>query len=123
MKTISNFCRVVLAAFILSVATNGMANEGGFPLEKAPDRLNDMSALQNGAKLFVNYCLNCHAAGSMRYNRLRDIGLSDEQIKQNLLFTGEKVGDLMKVAMSDKEAKEWFGKAPPDLSVEARSRG
>jgi ubiquinol-cytochrome c reductase cytochrome c1 subunit len=59
----------------------------------------------------------------MRYNRLRDIGFSDEQIKQNLLFTGEKVGDLMKVAMSEKEAKEWFGKAPPDLSVEARSRG
>ena len=118
----------LLAAFTLVlslsfIAIQSFASEGGHPLDKAPNRLNNMSALQNGAKLFVNYCMNCHGAVSMRYNRLRDIGLTDEQIKQNLLFTGEKVGDLMKVAMSEKESKEWFGKAPPDLSVESRSRG
>jgi len=123
MNTISRFFKAALVALSISIATVGVANEGGFPLDKAPDRLNDMSALQNGAKLFVNYCLNCHGAVSMRYNRLRDIGLTDEQIRQNLLFTGEKVGDLMKVSMAEKESKEWFGKAPPDLSVEARSRG
>ncbi len=123
MNTISSFLKTVLVALSISVATVGVANEGGFPLDKAPDRLNDMSSLQNGAKLFVNYCLNCHSAVSMRYNRLRDIGLTDEQIRQNLLFSGEKVGDLMKVSMAEKESKEWFGKAPPDLSVEARSRG
>jgi ubiquinol-cytochrome c reductase cytochrome c1 subunit len=94
-----------------------------FPLDKAPSRVNNEAALQNGAKLFVNYCLNCHGAVSMRYNRLRDIGLTDEQIKQNLLFSGEKVGDMMNVAISPKDAKAWFGAMPPDLSVIARAKG
>jgi ubiquinol-cytochrome c reductase cytochrome c1 subunit len=58
----------------------------------------------------------------MRYNRLRDIGLTEEQIKNNLLFTSDKVGDLMKVAMAPKDAKEWFGAVPPDLSVIARAK-
>ncbi|MBI1773319.1 MAG: cytochrome c1 [Burkholderiales bacterium] len=99
-----------------------LANSGTFPLDSAPDRSTDMAALQNGAKLFVNYCLNCHSASAMRYNRLKDIGLTDEQIKQNLLFTGEKVGDLMKTTMSAKDAKDWFGAVPPDLSVIARAK-
>ena len=81
-----------------------------------------MAALQNGAKLFVNYCLNCHPAAFMRYNRLRDIGLTEQQIKDNLMFTGAKVGDTMKVALDAKDAKDWFGAAPPDLTVIARSR-
>ncbi|GAA0771162.1 cytochrome c1 [Ideonella azotifigens] len=99
------------------------ANEGGAPWDKFPtERVTDVSALQNGAKLFVNYCLNCHSAAYMRYNRLRDIGLSEAQIKANLLFATEKVGDTMKVALDAKSAKEWFGAAPPDLSVIARSR-
>jgi ubiquinol-cytochrome c reductase cytochrome c1 subunit len=66
--------------------------------------------------------LNCHAASNMRYNRLRDIGLSEDQIKKNLLFATDKVGDTMKVALDPKQAKEWFGAVPPDLSVIARSR-
>ena len=66
------------------------------PLEKAPDRINDVASLQNGAKLFVNYRLNCHSAQSMRYNKLQDIGLTDQQIQDSLLFTGDKVGDLMR---------------------------
>jgi ubiquinol-cytochrome c reductase cytochrome c1 subunit len=86
------------------------------------DKLNDQAALQNGAKLFVNYCLNCHSANLMRYNRLTDIGLTEAQIKDNLLFTGTKVGDTMKTAMSAADAKAWFGALPPDLSVTARSR-
>ncbi|MDA4681156.1 cytochrome c1, partial [Enterobacter asburiae] len=73
--------------------------------------------------LFVNYCLNCHGASAMRYNRLRDIGLSEEQIQKNLLFTSDKVGDLMHIAMSRDDAKKWFGAVPPDLSVIARARG
>jgi ubiquinol-cytochrome c reductase cytochrome c1 subunit len=81
-----------------------------------------MAALQNGAKIFVNYCLNCHSSSSMRYNRLKDIGLTDEQIKENLLFTGEKVGELMQTALSPKDAKAWFGAVPPDLSVIARAK-
>src|SRR6476661_6101060 len=67
------------------------ANEGTFPLDRAPERT-DVASLQNGAKLFVNYCLNCHSASAMRYNRLRDLGLSEDQIKDNLLFTQDKVG-------------------------------
>lgn len=111
----------LLAALAFAPAM-AMAAGGGFPLEAAPDHTRDLASLQNGAKLFVNYCLNCHAAASMRYNRMRDIGLSDEQIKDNLLFAGNKVGDLMTVTMAAKDAKEWFGAVPPDLSVIARAR-
>jgi ubiquinol-cytochrome c reductase cytochrome c1 subunit len=91
-------------------------------LDKAPDKTGDTAALQNGARIFVNYCLGCHGASYMRYNRLRDLGLSDTQIKENLLFTAEKVGDPMRIAMQPAEAKQWFGAAPPDLTVIARAR-
>jgi ubiquinol-cytochrome c reductase cytochrome c1 subunit len=96
---------------------------GGHPWDKFPtERMNDLAALQNGAKLFSNYCLNCHAAAFMRYNRLKDIGLSDEQIANNLVFTGAKVGETMKVALDPVDAKAWFGADPPDLTLIARSR-
>ena len=98
------------------------ASEGGVVWDKAPNRTNDMAALQNGAKIFVNNCQNCHAAAYMRFNRLKDIGLTEQQIKDNLLFTTDKVGDTMKVAMSPTNAKDWFGVVPPDLSLIARSR-
>jgi ubiquinol-cytochrome c reductase cytochrome c1 subunit len=98
------------------------ASEGELHLDKAPDRSGNQAALQNGAKLFVNYCLNCHSASYMRYNRLKDIGLSDAQIKDNLLFTADKVGELMRVAMQRQDAKVMFGAAPPDLTLIARSR-
>jgi ubiquinol-cytochrome c reductase cytochrome c1 subunit len=111
----------LIAALVL-LPTFVLANEGGFTLDHAPDRSKDLVALQNGAKLFVNYCLNCHSASMMRYNRLKDIGLSEEQIKNNLLFTSDKVGDLMKTSLSPKDAKDWFGAAPPDLSVIARAK-
>jgi ubiquinol-cytochrome c reductase cytochrome c1 subunit len=90
--------------------------------DKAPNKTNDMAALQNGAKLFVNYCLNCHSAAFMRYNRLQDIGLTEQQIKDNLLFATTKVGDTMKASIDPAQAKEWFGGNPPDLTVIARSR-
>lgn len=81
----------------------------------------DIESLQRGARLFVNYCMGCHSAQYMRYNRLTDLHLSEDQIKQNLMFTGDKLGDTMKSSMNPKDAKEWFGAAPPDLSVMARS--
>jgi ubiquinol-cytochrome c reductase cytochrome c1 subunit len=90
--------------------------------DRAPSRTNDLPALQNGAKLFVNYCLNCHSAAFMRFNRLQDIGISEQQIKDNLLTVSDKVGDNMKSPMDPKEAKEWFGAVPPDLTLIARSR-
>jgi ubiquinol-cytochrome c reductase cytochrome c1 subunit len=91
-------------------------------LDKAPNKANDMAALQHGAKLFVNYCLNCHSASYLRYNRLNDIGLTEEQIKGNLLFTAEKTGETMTIAMQRADAKVWFGAPPPDLTVIARAR-
>ena len=68
-------------------------------LDKAPISATNQASLQRGAKAFVNYCLNCHGAASMRYNRLKDIGLTEEQIKANLLFAAEKVGETMQVGM------------------------
>ena len=111
------------AALIAVLSNTALASGGEFPLDQAPNLTTDMAALQRGAKLFVNYCLNCHGASMMRYNRLKDIGLTDEQIKDNLLFTADKVGALMTSAINPKEAKEWFGATPPDLSVIARARG
>ena len=107
----------------LMLAGGAHAAGGGIPWDKFPkERVTDLAALQNGAKLFVNYCLNCHSAAFMRYNRMRDIGLTEEQIKKNLMFAGDKVGETMKVSLDPKEAKEWFGGVPPDLTVIARSR-
>lgn len=110
----------LIAALGLTLAAH--ASTGGITWDKAPDKTNDLPALQNGAKFFVNYCLNCHSAAFMRFNRLKDIGLSDQQIKDNLLFTTEKVGDTMRSAIDPRQAKEWFGANPPDLTVIARSR-
>ena len=115
----------LLAAVSCAVAMPAFASEGGAPLDRFPkERLTDVSALQNGAKLFVNYCLNCHSAAFMRFNRLTDsaVGLNEAQIKENLLFATDKVGDTMTVSLQAKSAKEWFGAAPPDLSLVARSR-
>ena len=111
-----------LIAILALLPTLALAEGGEFPLDAQPKGTNDLSSLQNGAKLFVNYCLNCHSASAMRYNRLRDIGLTEEQIKNNLLFTGTKVGDLMKTSMLPADGKAWFGATPPDLSVMARAK-
>jgi len=110
----------LMTAFALMGSAH--ANEEGIAWDKAPNKTNDMASLQNGAKLFVNYCLNCHSAAFMRYNRLKDIGITEQQIKDNLLFTTEKVGETMKANIDPRQAKEWFGANPPDLTLVARSR-
>lgn len=109
---------VSMLALLLPMVVS--ANEGP-KLEHAPIDPNNQASLQRGAKVFVNYCLSCHSAAYMRYNRMGDLGLTDAQIKANLMFAGEKVGDTMTVAMNKKDAKAWFGAAPPDLSVQARA--
>ena len=115
--------KLILSVLISLVSSLPVfANTDTISWDKAPNKLNDLGALQHGAKLFVNYCLNCHAASYMRFNRLTDIGLSTQDIKDNLLFTTDKVGDTMKIAMDPKQAKDWFGGTPPDLTVIARSR-
>ena len=116
--------KIILCLLACVALVSGVqAASQGPAWDKFPkERITDMAALQNGAKLFTNYCLNCHAAAFMRYNRMRDIGLTEEQIKNNLMFASDKVGDTMKVALDPRDAKEWFGGVPPDLTVIARSR-
>ena len=106
----------------LGIATGAHAAGGGMAWDKAPVNTTDKASLQNGAKLFVNYCVGCHSAAFMRYNRLKDIGLTEQQIKDNLLFTTDKIGETMKANIDPKQAKAWFGANPPDLTVIARSR-
>jgi cytochrome c1 len=94
----------------------------GIHLDKAPDVQGDKAALQSGARTFVNYCLNCHGASFVRYNRLTDLGLTEQQVKDNLMFTAVKIGEPMRVAARPDEQKLWFGAAPPDLTLVARAR-
>ena len=123
MTNLKNKLILALAAALCMLSAPAMAAGGGIPWDKFPEeRVTDLAALQNGAKLFANYCHNCHSAEYVRYNRLRDIGLTEAQITENLMFAGEKVGELMKVPMTAKQGKQWFGAQPPDLSVIARSR-
>lgn len=114
--------RLIAALAFAAVTGTAAAAGAGAPLDKWPDRTKDLAALQNGARIFANYCLGCHSANMMRWNRLHDIGLDDKQIKDFLIFGSQKVGDLMSIAINPKDAKAWFGKAPPDLSVIARAR-
>ncbi|QKT02890.1 cytochrome c1 [Ectothiorhodospiraceae bacterium 2226] len=112
-------------ALILAVLPGWAAAAGpAVPLDRANVNLEDTASLQRGARLFVNYCLSCHSANYMRYNRMgEDLALTESQVTENLMFTTERIGDTMSVAMPRAEAAEWFGKAPPDLSVIARARG
>jgi ubiquinol-cytochrome c reductase cytochrome c1 subunit len=91
-------------------------------LDSVPQaKLSDKAAMQNGAKTFMSYCLGCHGVSAMRYSRLSDIGMNEEQIKA-LLPEGKKTGDYIRTSISRNDAKEWFGAAPPDLSLTARAR-
>ena len=116
--------RQLIAAVALVVpAAGAFAAAEGPALEKAPINVQDIESLQRGAQIFVNNCLSCHSASAMRYNRLTEIGLTEDQIKGNLMLATDKIGEQMNVAMDKKDAKVWFGAVPPDLSVIARSRG
>jgi ubiquinol-cytochrome c reductase cytochrome c1 subunit len=118
MKRLKNILFLLAAVPVLAVAS-----EASVHLDKAPVNLADQESLQRGARMFVNYCLNCHSASSMRYSRMEDLGLTEDQIKENLLFAAEKPGETMKVGMTKADGKLWFNATPPDLSVIARSRG
>ena len=111
----------VVVAMLLQ--TSALAAGGGQMLHYEAD-LSNQSSLQRGAQLFVNYCLSCHSAAFMRYNRLgRDLGIPEDVLKANLMFGTDKIGETMTIAMQPQEAEQWFGVAPPDLSVTARARG
>jgi len=111
-----------ILTLLLVVPALSWASSAKVVLEAAPINLHDKMSLQRGAQIFVNHCLNCHSAASMRYARLSDLGLTEAQIRDNLLIAGEKVGEPMATALDPKDAKAFFGVVPPDLSLIARSR-
>ncbi len=110
------------AAALAATASPARAAEGA-KLDDIEANLTDVASLQSGARAFVNFCLNCHSASLVRYSALRQLSLTDEQIRENLMFTAEKIGMPMAIALSPRDAKSWFGTVPPDLSVIARARG
>src|SRR4030066_77030 len=111
-------------AWMLLAAPLAAAASGSGKLDRPPADISPhyLVSLQRGAQVYVNYCMGCHSAAHMRYNRLQDLGLTLQQIRDNLIFTGAKVGELMKIAMDPQQSKEWFGTPPPDLPLIARSR-
>jgi ubiquinol-cytochrome c reductase cytochrome c1 subunit len=109
-------------AFLLFVPLVALAASTA-RLDRSPHDPRDLVSLQSGARTYVNYCLGCHGVQFVRYQGLTELGLSEAQVKDNLMFTAEKVAEPMKVTMEPKAAKGWFGVAPPDLSVVARVRG
>jgi ubiquinol-cytochrome c reductase cytochrome c1 subunit len=116
--------KLIIAFLLAAVPALGLAAGGGVELDEANIDLSDKESLQRGAKYFVNYCLSCHSAKYQRYNRLaQDLGLTEEEVEENLMFTTDNIGDTMNVAMNPKDAEDWFGTAPPDLSVITRARG
>jgi len=114
----------LLAILLLISPVLVLANEGGAHLDKAQIDPTNQESLQRGARTFVNYCMGCHSAKYERYNRMaRDLGLSETDVIDNLMFTDAKIGGTMKIAMQAKDAKKYFGAAPPDLTLVARRRG
>ena len=111
----------LLAALLFAPAL-ALAAGAAIHLDKAPNVQGDNAALQSGARTFVNYCLNCHGASFARYSRLTELGLTEQQVRDNLMFTAEKIGETMRVAARPEEQKRWFGAAPPDLTLIARAR-
>ena len=119
----SRIASLLFGLLALAAGTAFAAGGADLRLSPAPGSRLDTESLQRGARDFVNYCLTCHTAKYMRYNRLTDLGLTEAQIASNLMFATDKIGETMTVAMTAANGKAWFGAAPPDLSVEARIRG
>jgi ubiquinol-cytochrome c reductase cytochrome c1 subunit len=115
--------KLLIALFTLAASSAALAS-GGVQLDAAHVDLGDHASLQRGAKLFVNYCMGCHSLKYQRFQRMaKDIGLTDDEVKKNMIFGDQKVGDAMTSSIDQEGAANWFGTAPPDLSVITRARG
>ncbi len=131
MKTLKKTIHIKTGAMMLLasgmlflLASTNILAAGGEHVESSGANINDTASLQRGAKWYVNYCFGCHSLSFMRYNRLaKDLQLTDEEVQQNLMFSDAKIGETMDIAMDPKQAENWFGKMPPDLSLTGRSRG
>ena len=111
-------------ALVSTLLSFNVLSAGDVHLDHANTDISDTASLQNGAKLFMNYCSGCHAIGYMRYNRIaEDLNLSDSLVAEHLMFAGEKPGETITTAMPKEGAAKWFGGIPPDLSLVARSKG
>ncbi len=116
--------RALFIAILMCCVSAATIAADGPPMLRAKVDLGDRESLQRGARLFVNYCVSCHSADFMRYNRVAaDLGIPEDVVKDNLMFTTDRIGDPMRIAMKPADAEAWFGVTPPDLSVVARSRG
>ncbi len=114
----------LLAILLLVSPALAVASGGEVHLDKAQIDPTNQESLQRGARTFVNYCLSCHSAKYQRYNRMaRDLGIPEDVVIDNLMFTGEKIGDTMEIAMKPADGAQYFGAAPPDLTLVARVRG
>ncbi|MGL4316952.1 MAG: cytochrome c1 [Pseudomonas sp.] len=115
----------LFAAFVFAaLPALALASGGNVHLDKVDIDLTDKAALQDGARTFANYCMGCHSAKFQRYERVgTDLGIPEELMMENLVFTGAKIGDHMKIGMQPNDAKAWFGAVPPDLTLVARVRG
>ena len=121
MKKLATY--LFFAVLLLPLSSFNVSASGGAGLEHSGANIKDTASLQRGAKWFVNYCMGCHTISYMRYNRLaEDLGLSEEMVMENLVFGDAKFGETMGIAMDEDQAKSWFGKTPPDLSLIGRSR-
>jgi len=108
----------------LTVLSFNIYAAGNLHLDHANTDISDTASLQNGAKLFMNYCSGCHAISFMRYNRIaKDLSLSDSLVAEHLMFSGDKTGETITTAMPKEAATKWFGGPPPDLSLIARAKG
>ena len=114
--------RKIIFAALLCLPAVVIASTGGYKLDEFTPNVEDKLSLQRGARVFVNYCMNCHSASFMRYSRLQDLGLTEKQIVENLMVTGEKPVETMTAALRRDDAEAWFGVAPPDLTVIARAK-
>ena len=112
---------LVLAACFVSAS--GFA-AGGAHVDSADIDPGNIASLQRGARNFMNYCSGCHSAQYVRYSTIgKHLGLSDEQLIDNLMFNAEKTYETIQSSMSRDDALRWYGVAPPDMSLIARSKG
>lgn len=118
-----NIIKLICVATLIALSTSWAAGGSG-TLYKMHVDVHQQKSLQRGAMYFMNYCLSCHSAAYSRYNRVAaDLGISEQNMRDHLIFTDRKFGDTMTVALTPEQGKEWFGAPPPDLSVRARARG
>jgi len=114
--------KAVLVFALVALATPAFAEEGG--LLPSGTKVSNIASLQRGARLYFNYCSGCHSIKYQSYSRLAtDLKLSPDEVLKNFAFTGAKIGDQIVSSMPADHAQVWFGKAPPDLSLEARAKG